>query len=136
MPVSMSSDCTCIALRTASRKVTVLYDEALAPFGITLAQYGLMRRIADAVAISLTELGRRADLDRSTVGRNVRLLQKAGLVDPRIGEDQREAQVALSEAGQAVLAAARPAWLAAEAQIEARIGAEGVASLRSLAALL
>lgn len=136
MPVSMSSDCTCIALRTASRKVTVLYDEALAPFGITLAQYGLMRRIADAVAISLTELGRRADLDRSTVGRNVRLLQKAGLVDPRIGEDQREAQVALSEAGQAVLAAARPAWLAAEAQIEARIGPEGVASLRSLAALL
>lgn len=132
----MLTDCTCIALRAVARKVTALYDDALSPFGITIAQYGLLRRVGRAGASSLTELGRSAELDRSTVGRNVRLLQTMGLVDMTTGADQREASIRLSAQGQARLEAADGAYRGAQRTIEARIGAETAAALRALAASL
>ena len=76
----MQTLCYCAALRAAARKTTALYDEALEPAGIGVAQFSLMRRIERAGTVSLTELGRRAELDRSTVGRNVRVLARMGLV--------------------------------------------------------
>lgn len=136
MPAFMLTECTCIALRAVSRKVTAVYDDALSPFGITIAQYGLLRRIGRAGTTSLTELGRSAELDRSTVGRNVRVLEAMGLVGSASGEDQREAKVSLSDEGRTVLDAAGGAWREAQEAIEARIGTETAATLRSLAATL
>ena len=89
----MKTPCYCLALRAAARKATALYDEALAPAGLNLAQYGLMRRIERAGAVSLTELGRMAELDRSTVGRNVKVLERLLLVRLSPAKDQREAAV-------------------------------------------
>lgn len=40
----MNTPCYCLALRAAARKATALYDETLAPAGLNLAQYGLMRK--------------------------------------------------------------------------------------------
>ncbi|WP_159715866.1 MarR family winged helix-turn-helix transcriptional regulator, partial [Geminicoccus flavidas] len=90
MTESSSSPCYCIALRAASRRLTTLYDAALQPVGINVAQFSLLRNVKRAQPVSLTELGRRMELDRSTVGRNVRLLQRMGLVRMASGSDQRE----------------------------------------------
>jgi hypothetical protein len=35
-------DTLCAAVRTVARKTTALYDAALAPAGVTLAEYSLM----------------------------------------------------------------------------------------------
>jgi DNA-binding MarR family transcriptional regulator len=129
----MSSECICIVLRTAARKVTALYDDALAPHGVTIAQYSLLRRVGRAGRVSLTELGRLAELDRSTIGRNVRVLDQAGFVRVESGDDQREAQVRLTEAGLATIDACREPWERAQKAVEAKIGAEGLAALRALA---
>lgn len=129
----MSSECTCIALRTAARKLTALYDAALAPVGITVAQYSLLRKVERAADPSLTELARLSDLDRSTVGRNVRLLEKMGLVLLEPGEDHREATVRLTPDGMDRLAACRPHWAQAQAVVEARLGADTVHALRKAA---
>lgn len=129
----MSTECTCIALRTAARKVTALYDDALAPHGVTIAQYSLLRRIRHAGHPSLTELGRMAELDRSTIGRNVRVLEQAGLVSSESGVDQREAKVRLTDAGQATLEACQEPWNRVQDALEAKIGVEGLGALRAIA---
>ncbi|WP_062116242.1 MarR family winged helix-turn-helix transcriptional regulator [Aureimonas sp. AU40] len=132
----MSFDCTCIVLRTAARKITALYDEALAPHGVTTAQYSLLRRIQQAGDPSLTELSRLADLDRSTVGRNVRLLAQMGLVSLDAGADQREAEVRLTALGLARIEACEAPWREAQRVVEAKVGSDGLAALKTLAASL
>jgi DNA-binding MarR family transcriptional regulator len=129
----MDTPCYCAVLRAATRKTTALYDEALAPAGIGLAQFSLMRRIERAGAVSLTELARLAELDRSTVGRNVKVLERMGLVTETAAEDHRETAVALTETGRETLRRARPMWQDAQRRIEAAIGAERAETLRVLA---
>jgi DNA-binding MarR family transcriptional regulator len=129
----VNSLCYCAALRAATRKTTALYDAALAPVGITVAQYSLMRRIQHARTVSLTDLARAAELDRSTVGRNVRVLERMGLVSETLVEDHRETAVALTAAGLETMRRARPYWDEAQRRVEQILGAEGADRLRALA---
>ncbi len=131
IPAPMSSPCICTTLRSASRRMIAFYDEAIAPVGVNIAQFSLMRSIARIEPATLTELGHRVDLDRSTVGRNVRVLEKMGLVALGRGEDQREATVQLSDAGRQVLADGAPLWDGAQKALDDRLGADFMKQLRS-----
>src|SRR6478735_2773083 len=104
----MSSLCHCTRLKIATRKLAGLYDAALAPTGINVAQFALLRHVRRLQPVSLTELGRHLELDRSTMGRNVRVIEKMGFVSLGRGEDQREAVVTLSPAGEKILQDALP----------------------------
>lgn len=120
-------------MRAATRRIGAVYDEALAPFGINIAQYSLLRRIEALQPVSFTRLGYEQELDRSTVSRNARVLEKAQLVAMGRGEeDQREAVVSLTPQGVAVLEAAHPAWEECQASTEARIGAASLDLFRKI----
>ncbi len=129
----MGSPCYCASLRAAARKATALYDATLAPAGVNVAQFALLRKIERAESVSLTELGRLAALDRSTVGRNVKVLERLGLVQVAAAEDQREAAVALTPAGAEALVRAAPHWEEAQRHVEAALGTDGAHALRTLA---
>lgn len=132
----MSSTCHCTRLRIATRKIAGLYDAALTPTGINIAQFALLRHVRRLQPVSLTELGRHLELDRSTMGRNVRVVEKMGLVSLGRGEDQREAVVTLSEQGVAVLREATPLWEACQNGIVGRLGAERLKAIEELGQLL
>ena len=137
MPVSMATTpCYCAAVRAASRKTTAIYDEALAPAGIGLAQFSLLRKIERGGKLSLSELGRLASLDRSTVGRNIKVLRRMELIEMGPGDDHREATVVLSEGGRAVLRNGAPLWEAAQRRIETALSEGGAKKLRALLAAL
>lgn len=129
----MNSPCYCNKLRTAARKVATVYDEALAPLGINIAQYSLLRTIERRQPASLTDVGRRAALERSTVGRNVRVLERMKLVTMGRGADQREAMVRLTPQGEEVLRAAAPVWQGCQRGLEERLG---IAHIETLSRLL
>lgn len=116
------SDCYCILLRTAARKVSGLYDDALAPLGINIAQFSLLRRIARAAPVSLTELGKLCELDRSTVGRNTKVLERMALVTTVPSRDQREATLVLTDRGQDLLRDGAALWEQAQGAVEAVLG--------------
>ncbi|MBM3095387.1 MarR family transcriptional regulator [Ensifer sp. T173] len=126
------SYCYCILLRKASRRVTSLYDDALAPIGVNLAQFSLLRNIQRAEPISLTDLGQRTELDRSTVSRNVKVLEKMELVVMVSGQDQRESAVELSAKGRQVLRDGAPLWDGVQTAIEAKLGDKASAQLTAL----
>lgn len=128
----MSNTCLCADLRRATRKVTAIYDDALAPLGINVAQYSLLRKIEAAEAISLTDLGRLTGLDRSTVGRNCKVLERLGVIAPVPAEDGREMCISLSRSGVATLRKAQPLWQGAQKTMNDALGAGGADSLRAL----
>ena len=129
----MKTTCYCAAVRTAARKTTALYDSLLEPAGVTLAQYSLLRRIERAEPISLTKLGELAELDRSTVGRNMKALEALRLARSGPAHDQREAAVRLTPAGRETLRRAAPLWEEAQRKVEAALGDEEAGRLRALA---
>jgi DNA-binding MarR family transcriptional regulator len=123
------TSCYCIVLRQAARKMSALYDEALAPLGINIAQLSLLRRVERAAPVSITDLARLCELDRSTAGRNVRVLRRLGFLQPVAAADQREAAVALTAQGSRILRLADPLWGAAQHRIETLLGANEAARL-------
>lgn len=132
----MTGDCYCNVLRAAVRRLTARYDAALEPVGIGVAQFALMRRIAEAGRPSVTELARLSDLDRSTVGRNVRVLERMGLAVTGSGLDQRESVVELTAAGRDKLVQAVPLWNRAQAAVDDALGGAEAAALKALVARL
>ncbi|WP_232084769.1 MarR family winged helix-turn-helix transcriptional regulator [Arthrobacter sp. SO5] len=129
----MKSDCYSTSIRSATRKITAMYDAALQPAGVNIAQLALLRRLSDTTALSVEELARAAELERSTVTRNVRVLEKQGLV--QIGEsekDRRTVNILLTPRGVDTLRLSGPLWDAAQRRFEEQIGVENAKALRSL----
>ena len=129
----MKTECYSTTIRAAARKVTGLYDAALEPAGINIAQLALLRRLSDETALSVEDLARSAELERSTATRNVRVLEKQGLVS--IGKsdtDRRAVSILLTPHGVATRRRSEPLWEDAQRQFEAKIGVDGAQALRSL----
>jgi DNA-binding MarR family transcriptional regulator len=124
--------CICISLRKASRKMTSLYDDALAPAGINLAQFSLLRNVNRHGPVSLTRLSEITELDRSTLGRNVRVLERMGLMAATDSGDKREASVALTPGGKHTLDHGEPLWAGVQSGIHDKLGATGAAQLEAL----
>lgn len=112
--------------------MTAIYDDALAPVGVNLAQFSLMRNISWQQPVSLTDLARVAELDRSTVGRNVKVLARMGLTAPGVQDDGREATVVLTKKGRTVLNDGAPLWEAAQVRVRTALGDNGSQVLHDL----
>lgn len=125
-------ECNCSALRQASRFVTRVYDEALAAAGLGINQYSVLARLERAGPLQLNELARMLVMDRSTVGHLLRPLAARRLVTLATdAADGRCRTVSLTGAGRALLAEARPLWVAAQARFEAGFGAGKADALRA-----
>lgn len=133
MPALMETTCHCIIFRRISRLLTARYDAALAPFGITTGQYSLLMQVKRGKAVSLTQLGRSAELDRSTIGRNIRVLERMGLVAlGKCSEDERETLVTLTDAAFLLLAQSEPVWNAAQKAVEDQVGIEKLNEIKNI----
>jgi DNA-binding MarR family transcriptional regulator len=116
--------CACANLRGAARAITRLYDDILRPSGLQATQFSLLVTIALASPTPITQLAERLVMDRTTLTRNLKPLQKQGLIQVATGEDQRTRLVSLTESGQQALARALPLWEKAQAQAVNTLGTE------------
>lgn len=124
--------CHCTRLRRAAHAVTRLYDQALTESGLTVAQFSLLRTISRLEQPYISTLAEATGLERSTLGRNLRPLDKAGLVEFGRGEDARTRLVWLSRKGKRTLNDAMPHWQTAQNQLSALLGDEQLTALESL----
>ena len=131
----MNERCHCATLRRAAAFSTEHYDAALAPVGIKVTMFRLLRRIEEADGVSISGLAARVGLDRSTLGRNLRVLEKQGLIRTALGDDQRSRRIFLTEEGRTTLNAAVPLWQAAQDDFARLIGPDALALLAQLADL-
>jgi DNA-binding MarR family transcriptional regulator len=124
------ANCAGLNLRLAARRITRLLDARLEPTGLSLAQFGLMAQIAAAGDDTIGALAERSDLDQSTLSRNLRALERAGLIEITIvEEDLRRRAVWLTETGARRLEAALPVWKLAQSEISRNLDPEQVRRL-------
>src|SRR5258708_11260887 len=109
MPDLEAEICNCGALRQAARRVTKLYDDALAPTGLGVNQYSILARLSHVGPSTIQDLARLLVMDRSTLGHLLRPLEKRGLVRLDVSvEDGRSRVTTLTRAGRALIAKGRP----------------------------
>lgn len=121
--LGQATRCACFSLRKASRAVTQLYDDALRPAGLRSTQFSLLALLRLAGTVPMTRLAEEAVMDRTTLARNLEVLQRDGLVRVQPGEDARVREVAITRAGVARLEEAFPRWRHAQRSIARSLGA-------------
>ncbi|HEX7666667.1 MAG TPA: MarR family winged helix-turn-helix transcriptional regulator [Polyangiaceae bacterium] len=132
-PVLQPNECHASALRGASRRLSQIYDEELAPSGLRGTQFSVLVRIERRGSASLNELADDMAMDRSTLGHNLRPLERDGLVSLGVDPaDRRSRTITLTAEGKKKLADARPLWLKAHTRFETAFGADRAAKLRAL----
>jgi len=130
------SACTCGSLRKASRRISQFYDTALAPVGIKSTQYSVLselERSESVGGISMSDLADAMVMDRSTLGHNLRPLQRDRLLELRLSvDDRRKRLVVLTHKGKSTLQQARRLWRTAEGRFEKVFGKRRAATLREV----
>jgi DNA-binding MarR family transcriptional regulator len=122
--------CYATAMRKASRRLTALYDEVMAPVGLRSTQYAILAELHPD-PLTINELGSALVMDRSAVGHSLRPLQRDGLVsmdkDPA---DRRSVKVSLTDAGLRKFEEASELWADAQDRVVATLGQEPADELR------
>lgn len=116
--------CACNQLRRASRGITQHYEGGMAPSGIKATQLPILVALGSEGDLSITRLAGALSLDRTSLTRNLSVLQGRRLI--RIVEhedDARVRMVSLTRAGARVLAGALAHWAEMQNVIEERFGA-------------
>ncbi|CAE6906673.1 hypothetical protein R69608_03255 [Paraburkholderia nemoris] len=123
--------CNGAALRKASRRLSQLYDTALAPCGLNSAQRSILVHIERRGSPTMTELAYALVLDRSALARNIKPLERDGyLVQKPDDEDGRSRRVELTAAGSTKLHEANRLWRKAQKRFEEVYGEDRAATLR------
>src|SRR5215475_11645704 len=114
--------CACTRVRTAARLMTRAYDEALRPSGLSAAQLAILAAVDVGEATSIAELSKRLAMDRTTLSRNLRPLEKARWI--RLGAEgwKRSKTVQVTSEGRQRLAAAKSLWEEAQTSFLKRFG--------------
>ena len=115
--------CACNQLRRATRGITALYEAAMATSGVKVTQLPILVGLGSEGDLSVTTLAEALSLDRTTLTRNLRVLEERGLI--RITEsanDARVRMVSLTPEGSRVLAGALERWDQIQSVVEEHFG--------------
>ena len=120
--VEMGKSCVCFTTRKAARYITQLYDDILKPTGIRSTQLALLTTIRILGPVSIKKMARSVAMDRSTLARNLKPLERQGLIRIGPGKDLRERIVSLTKLGIKKWMEASPLWEKAQTHIKNTMG--------------
>lgn len=106
--------CACATARRASRLVTQLYSDHLRESSLEPTQFALLTALKSHPGKSQVVFGKALGLDKTTLSRNLKLLQKNGWVKTARVEGQRELGFFVTPAGLKLVNTATPAWQQAQ----------------------
>jgi DNA-binding MarR family transcriptional regulator len=119
----MSTDsCTCSELRRAARAVTLLYDNAFRSSGLLSTQLGVLHVIYKSDTIRISHLARELGMDRTTLTRNLSVLQRQGFIKISSGKDNRTRIVTITNKGRTTIAKAIPLWNNVQNKVKEQMG--------------
>lgn len=121
----VAGECVFLHIRKASRAVAQHYNSALQESGLLGTQFSLLVALSLLGPSPVTRLGEKMVMDRTTLTRNLKPLERAGLVALARGEDRRTRLVELTPRGREALARALPLWEKAQARMVQQLGPHG-----------
>ena len=132
----MNRTCLSANLRKTERLITRHYDSYLADAGVTAVQLPILATIASVDEPTFRLLSAELALDRSTLSRNLALLERNGLVDIGPSSGPKPGHLALTRKGREALKRGHKRWIAAHAQLERVLSGgqidEGLSFLKTL----
>ena len=131
--LSACADCLCLASRRAARTITRAFDAMLRPHGVRATQFTMLAMLELKGPQSIGELAQLLGTERTTLTRNIALIEEQDLVSVRPGDDPRARIVEIAPKGRRLFTKALPAWRKAQGELTAKIGAALAHSLREVA---
>jgi len=125
-------DCNCQALRQAARHVSQIYDNHLAAEGLTTSQFSILSKLNRLGPMSINELAKLMVMDRTTLGRALRPLQRDRLLSVEAGDDARRRRIKLTTTGETRVKAASAKWREAQKEFELSFGVPEAAGMRTV----
>lgn len=125
-------DCNCQALRQAARHVSQIYDNHLAAEGLTTSQFSILSKLNRLGPMSINELAKLMVMDRTTLGRALRPLQRDRLLSVEADDDARRRKIKLTTTGETRVKAASAKWREAQKEFELSFGVPEAAGMRTV----
>lgn len=122
-------NCANLHMRKAARVLTDFYNSVMGSTGLHSNQFSLLIPPYLSPDMTINQMADISGLDRTTLARNLKLLEEHGWIEVHPGDDQRTREVHLTESGRQILLEALPLWEQAQEQVNALLGQGGLAQL-------
>ena len=124
------AQCPGFQARATARALTRYYNACFKPLGLTAEQFSLLVGIGADEGATLVDLADRAGVDPTTLSRNVQNLEGRDLIRAEGGRGRAGKRLALTTAGQQLVADAFPLWSSAKAELARHMGDDKLRSAR------
>jgi DNA-binding MarR family transcriptional regulator len=127
------ASCFCLASRQAARKITRLYDGYMQEIGIRATQFTILSQLMLRGEMPIGKLAGFLGMDRTTLTRNLTLLEQRKWISIKAGEDPRSRMIGITAQGRGIVRRGFPYWSKAQAHVGKLLGGDGQAALKILA---
>jgi len=127
-----AAGCFCLAARQAARKITRLYDSHMQGSGIRATQFTILSQLMLRGEMPVGKLAGFLGMERTTLTRNLALLETQKWISTKPGEDPRARVIAITAQGRGVVRRGFSYWAKAQAEAGKLLGADGEAALKLL----
>ena len=103
-------NCNCYVLRKISSNITALYDNELSSTGLKITQFAILKSLKNLKKSNLKSLALEMNYNRSTLGRNIKKLEKKQFIKITKESDKRELIMSLTKNGSEALKNAQRCW--------------------------
>jgi DNA-binding MarR family transcriptional regulator len=114
LDMSVPENCVCFNLRWVTRAVTQFYDAEMRRHGIRPTQGSILESLKTKDSWHMAELSDWLGMERTTLVRNLRPLQRDGLVQINGGGRGRLVELAITAKGRKQIEKLAPAWKSAQ----------------------
>ena len=129
--------CNCTALRKATRRVSQLYDEVLAPSGLKTTQRAILAEIRRSGPMPVRILADKLVMDPGGLAHTLKPLIRDGLVVNEVDPgDRRNRLISLTAAGRTRVKQSDHLWEEAQRSFEKTFGTARSSALREAVNLL
>jgi DNA-binding MarR family transcriptional regulator len=115
-------NCTCFNIRRVSRVLTQFFHLEVRRHGMRPTQAPILRALQAKNGWSMAELSEWLGMERTTLLRNLRPLQRDGLARATGGGRGGHVTLEITEKGRKAVAATYPAWRSAQEKVVAILG--------------
>lgn len=135
MPVDeqIANECLAVRVRMLGRVLTALYDDAMRPHGLTIAQLNILVAVSRLAPASAGRVGEVLALEKSTLSRNLERMRRQGWIEQRPASRGRGHDLYVTDAGAALLRRVFPDWKRAQAKARELLGGALTDSVHGLA---
>jgi DNA-binding MarR family transcriptional regulator len=129
---AVARECIGFRVRLLNRVITNIFDRALQPLGISLAQGNILMLLAIEEQTSPKDIGMVLMMDKSTVSRNLEGLRAKGWIAIASEGEYQPQLVSLTASGRSLIKKAHGAWQKAQKESSQLLGEDGIAAVHAL----